>query len=68
MSNIQIALRLVALLSIYALAAALDEQAEQADLRFVARVGAPGCTRADSRRDAQSLTAASASIATVPAC
>lgn len=68
MSNTQVILCLFALLSIYALAAALDEQDEKSVLRFAARVNAAGCTHAASRHGAQLPAAASAPTATQLVC
>ena len=67
MSNAQVILYLLALLSIYALAAALDEQAEQSVLRLTPRVNVAGCTQAASRHGAPRPAAASASAAALPA-
>lgn len=52
MSNTQMVLYLLALLSIYALAAALDQQAEQSNPRQMAQVDVSRCTRAAWRRAA----------------
>ncbi len=67
MSNTQVVLYLLALLSIYALAAALDQQAEQSDPRQMARVDVLRCTHVPSRRGAPLLAEASAS-AVLSAC
>lgn len=68
MSNTQVILCLFALLSIYALAAALDEQDERPVLQLAARVRVAACTHAASRHGASILAAASAPTATEMLC
>lgn len=63
MSNIRTVLYLLALLSIYALAAALDRHAEQSDLRLIARDAVQRCMHAASRSGAPLPAEASASAA-----
>lgn len=63
MSNTQTVLHLLALLSIYALAAAFDRQAEQTTRRLMARGDVQRCMHAASRRLAPLPAEASASAA-----
>lgn len=67
MSNIQMVLYLLALLSIYGLATALDQQAEQSDLQPAARVDALRCVRTTTLRSARQSSEAAAS-AVLSAC
>lgn len=67
MSNTQMVLYLLALLSIYALAAALDGNAEQSAIRLVARAHVVRCPHATSRRVAP-LPAESSASAVLTTC
>lgn len=68
MSNTQVILCLFTLLSIYALAAALDEQDEQSVFRIAARVKVAGCKHAASRHGTPVPAVASAPTATKLVC
>lgn len=68
MSNTQVILCLLALLSIYGLAAALDEQDQQSVLRRAARVRVAACTHAASRHGNPVLATASAPTAAQRVC
>lgn len=68
MSNTQVILYLFALLSIYALAATLDEQDEQFVLRVAARAKVAVCTQAAPRQGDPVSAAASAPTATQRMC
>ena len=68
MSNTEVTLCLFALLSIYAFAAALDEQDEQSVLRRAARARVAACTYAASRHGNPVLATASAPTAAQRVC
>lgn len=68
MSNTQVILSFFALLSIYVLAAALDERDEQSVLRLAARVRVAACTHAASRHGTPILAAAPVPTATKLVC